>query len=455
MKSEVNMRPLILSLALLLTLLFVTNEHSSQTPVLTKEDAAALVISEFLGGHADSVFLYVTYEMVSQGEEVNDLRGTVFTVPSQGWVSFIDDHPTANWEHPCRYVFIDSGTGNYEVYDRVAPPPSWGVNYWPYPTEAFIRLGEAELIEVEPPTPPSNMRYAPGNKYAVIINGGIDKWSNYLRYWNDVQFIYTTLTGVYDWREENVFVLFSDGLSDTFDLFVGGDSLWADSKKDLDGDGIRDFDGPATLECVDAVFTFLASKVRLNDRLLVYMTDHGGSWGGWNAFAYLWNGDILTDSHLQDLLLGLTQCQIMTVLEPCYSGGFMDELGTNEEGGMGRGFTSACEYNELSWAFFDYQYDVFVYFWTSAMSQLNPLGIGDPSLADLDMDNMISFYEAFLYAELMDREYLDRLEHPQYTDDPDGIGQSWFLGNRFWGPPIAAPFDDLFGQAIVGPDHRR
>jgi len=419
---------------------------ASQGPVTTKEEAAELVISQLLGGNADSVFLYVTFDPVTVGEVIYDYEGAVLTAPSDGWVAFIDDYPRANWMHSCRYVFIDRDSGDLLVYDRSWPPESLGILFWPYTTEAFSAFCEADFIVTQPPTPPSNMTYAPGEKYAVIINGGGNKWMNYLRYWNDVQFIFITLTGVYRFEKDNVFVLFSDGLSDTADMYTGGMPI--DSPKDLDEDGSPDFDGPATLAAVDSVFELLAERIRLNDMLLVYMTDHGGSYGGQNTFAVLWDGDALTDSHLRDLLLDLTQCRIMTVLEPCYSGGFMDELGVNEPGGMGRGFASACRYDELSWAFPDYKYDVFVYFWTSAISQLNPLDIGDPTFADENADGMISFEEAFLYAEWMDYLWLGGLETPQYTDDPEGLGEYMFLGNRFWGGPICVPFEDIHPRSL-------
>jgi hypothetical protein len=282
------MRPLVITFILVTTLLPMSESYPSENPILTREEAAELVVSELLGTRADSVFLFVRYETVSPGEEIADLKGTVFTAPSTGWVAFLDDHPTANWEHPCRCIFIDYLTGDYQVYDRLTPPESLG-SYWPYPTEALRRFSEADFRIVAPPLPPANMRWSPGEKYAVIINGGANKWMNYVRYWNDVQFIYITLTGVYQFRKENVFVLFSDGLSDSADMNIGY-GMPVDSAEDFDEDGVPDIDGPSTLSSVESVFELLPGQMRINDKLLVYMTDHEGTYGGWNTYAYLGRG---------------------------------------------------------------------------------------------------------------------------------------------------------------------
>jgi hypothetical protein len=39
-----------------------------------------------------------------------------------GWFFFIDDRPYASWPHPCRYVWVETQTGNYEVVNGEWPP---------------------------------------------------------------------------------------------------------------------------------------------------------------------------------------------------------------------------------------------------------------------------------------------------------------------------------------------
>lgn len=38
------------------------------------------------------------------------------------WFFFIDDHPTTNWEHPCRYIFVDFESSQYEIIQVTSPP---------------------------------------------------------------------------------------------------------------------------------------------------------------------------------------------------------------------------------------------------------------------------------------------------------------------------------------------
>jgi hypothetical protein len=40
----------------------------------------------------------------------------------ESWFFLIDDYPNANWGHPCRYVWVDTQTGNYEVVDAEMCP---------------------------------------------------------------------------------------------------------------------------------------------------------------------------------------------------------------------------------------------------------------------------------------------------------------------------------------------
>ena len=41
---------------------------------------------------------------------------------------FIDDYPYANWEHPCRYSFVNKSKG--QVYERKATTPPDNLETW-------------------------------------------------------------------------------------------------------------------------------------------------------------------------------------------------------------------------------------------------------------------------------------------------------------------------------------
>jgi len=58
---------------------------------------------------------------------IKTIRGDIAISKSDGknnqvWVAFVDDVPEANWEHPCRYLFIEDSGNIREV--RATTPPS-------------------------------------------------------------------------------------------------------------------------------------------------------------------------------------------------------------------------------------------------------------------------------------------------------------------------------------------
>ena len=42
--------------------------------------------------------------------------------PARGFLAFVDPSPTANWGHPCRYLFIESGAETIHRFDAQFPP---------------------------------------------------------------------------------------------------------------------------------------------------------------------------------------------------------------------------------------------------------------------------------------------------------------------------------------------
>lgn len=78
------------------------------------------VLKESLAGKQ----VYVSREPLPAKKYVSSWR-TKFQVPakfSRAWFYFIDDLPEANWEHPCRYVFVDTRTHRHVVMQGATPP---------------------------------------------------------------------------------------------------------------------------------------------------------------------------------------------------------------------------------------------------------------------------------------------------------------------------------------------
>ncbi len=68
--------------------------------------------------------VYVSERSLAGGSVISSW-GTDVVVPvsfDQAWFYFVDDLPGANWEHSCRYIFVDIESGGYEISSRKTPP---------------------------------------------------------------------------------------------------------------------------------------------------------------------------------------------------------------------------------------------------------------------------------------------------------------------------------------------
>jgi hypothetical protein len=348
---------------------------------------------------------------------------------SATWVFMIDDDPLANWEHPCRYVFVSQDLSSIAVRYAMTP----------LSVQAVLTTRNAsavESLEVVVPfdypaaLPTSNYTRASNpllkhngsvsNCYAVIISGGADKANNHIRYWGDVSHMYSTLTVKYGYPKTNVYVLVSDGLDPAIDR-----SDDTNSPFDLDGDGRNDTMAAATPENVSIVFARLEQVLTPNDQLFVFTTDHGGpsDGGEWDVHLNLWNLEVLTDAEFKAMTENI-QCPVYFAMEQCYGGGFIDDLNQSN-----RLITTSARYNESSYAGNTFPwFNQWAYHWTAALrgsypQQESPWLDGESCDADYNEDGFVSFEEARLYAQ----EHKYPIDHPMHDADPESLAKSSFL----------------------------
>ncbi len=365
-----------------------------------------LVVSELLSDTSGKR-VHISPEPLAPGTEVKTWSRTVFTTDRQGWLVFIDDVAQANFEHPCRYVFVDQDTLEMTIHEATTPPVDVGL-YRELDTK-MKRISDAvREVRPRPYQGPRKTLSNPrgGASYALLLSGGASAGSNHIRYYNDTVFMYTTLKEVYGFIDQDIHVLVSDGTNPAADRSDG-----TNSPPDLDGDGVDDIDGPCTLAAIQGVFDELATYVTAADQVFIFSTDHGGSGGGWDVYLNLW-GEEMNDEVLAGHMNSLPAAQFIVTMEQCYSGGFEDDLQTTSP----RIFSSAAAYNELSWAMDNLLYDEYVYYWISAVRGEDPYGT--PVDADTNGDSQVTMDEAFAYAEAHDAAS----ETPQYDDNPAGLG---------------------------------
>ena len=350
------------------------------------------------------------------------------------WLVFADLMPEANWEHPCKYIYVsdnmEGGEYTVAVVDSVRPPHSGDFEPMKLSqitrdrmelesSEKAKRAGAARMMKSWPlpiySTPFSS------KTYAVILSGGLSPADNAERYWNDCSYMYKTLTRNFGLPKENVKVLMSDGKSPGLDrnLNISFSPDLDSSPLDLDGDGECDIDFSASKDTLAMVFDELKNKLTDNDHLLVFVTDHGG-YDEYNDKSYinLWNGERLYPDEFASYFNGFNAGYVSFVLGQCYSGGFIPALKADNHIVM-----TACAEKELSYRCRaqDLNYNEFLYHWISALNRTDTFGNTLPVSQTLPNGELapVTLKRAFDYAVEKDAynkgKTLACVENPQIS----------------------------------------
>jgi hypothetical protein len=382
------------------------------TQPMKNNQAIAEYILDQLSYGKDEKLLFYIWGPVTEGQQIQGTKEYISDIPSNGYVMYIDLYPEINLFHPVQYLFFSEQTKELTVYDANSPPLNFK-DYQVVDTDfsQFFYSVQNRRAPIPMKTASTMNSNGRDSRWAVLMNGGYDQYNNHVRYWNDLSNIYITLTSVYEFDDENIIVLCSDGLNPAVDQSNG-----QNSDPDLDGDGDDDIMYSCVLSNVEMVFESLAENFTGNEKLFVFTTDHGGSAGGWNTYENLWNYEELTDAHFAELLHAIPTFETICTFEPCFSGGFLDDVVVPPGPIVA---SAACRYDESSWAMGpDYVYDEFVFYWTAAVKGED--AYGNPVDADYNQNGFVTMDEAFIFAESHDTAS----ETPQYDEYPEDIGAS-------------------------------
>jgi len=389
--------------------------------------------------YADKEVMAWVWE-VSAGDTIAGTKENVYDITSPGYALYIDIMPQANLFHPVKYVFY-ADNGQITVFEANSPPANFAA-YTLVQTSFSTFMMSQQNRRAPIPANPAPQPAGRDNRWAILMNGGYDSGNNHIRYWNDISNIYITLVNVYGFADENIIVLCSDGTNPAVDQDNG-----QSSPLDLDGDGDADIMYPCLHDTVISVFTDLAGNFSGGEKLFIFTTDHGNGDGvSHQTEENLWNYEALQDYEFASLLaLFPESTEKLFTLEPCFSGGFLDDAIVPPGPVVG---SSAANYNEYSWAMPpNYVYDTYVFHWTAAMKGEDAYGV--PVDADANGDDKIDFVEAYNYAVTMDQDQ----ESPQYGDYPQGLGNqiSLWVSNP---PPEnvtvpAGPNEGVCGRSVT------
>ncbi len=188
------------------------------------------------------------------------------------------------------------------------------------------------------------LNYAQEN-YAVLITGDYagknipanEQYNNgqgksaygFDEFWNDTFLMWDMLTrpveeGGKGYSEENVFVLFADGV-DYYKVDLNYDGHYKPSDS-ISTPSVTDY--AATIGNVQLVFNQLAQTITPNDFLFVWTFDHGGTSGGGNSTLHLIDGT-MTDAAFANLVNPINAHKKVFWMQQCFAGGFADNLTAN------------------------------------------------------------------------------------------------------------------------------
>lgn len=255
-------------------------------------------------------------------------------------------------------------------------------------------------------------------KVALLYSGGYDAYNAHSRYWNDLVFMYKTLINKYGYNPANIIVVYKDGTAATSDMPVNY---------------------PASLAGLTSAVNDVKTRItgKPNNKVFVFTTNHGGGYLASSSssagatpdsnndepettnkqdeclYYYGQPNNTLLDDVFAGLINSIGANQLITVHEPCFSGGQLWDL----RGAKRVNISAASEF-EYSWGGGPADHDIFSYYFTAALNKADAYGVAVN--ADTNGDNKISLLEAFLYAKTHDTS----AEHPQLEDNADGIGSN-------------------------------
>ncbi len=234
------------------------------------------------------------------------------------------------------------------------------------------------------------------NKYAILISGGYNERMAYIRYWNDLKYMYTILRNRYAYKPENIYAPYKDGTGEDTEIPVNSS---------------------ATIVTVQSVFITLQTKMTNEDTLFIFANNHGGTTTDTNGdepetynkkdeTLCLYYGTSLLDDQLAMMLNTLNYHKIIIFMKQCHAGGFIHDLS-----GPNRIILTSCTQDQGSYgADTEGAYGEFSYHFMKAVNLEVP--------ADTDGNGWVSMTEAFNYASRLD----SRDETPNFDDDGDQIG---------------------------------
>jgi tetratricopeptide (TPR) repeat protein len=357
---------------IMLWLLFLIT--ASVCAQFTRQQAVDLVFNSVIATDTAKINLYVSYNSMQDNDLLALDDFTYLQLPYQSnWVFFVDDVPFANWHHPVRYVCVNTQNGQYTIINHSIYPVELSADFEVLLYQTHLPTGGSNPLAGATSSPMQSTTAQNPNLYAVLITG----WNDTKEFWNDISNIYCTLTQVYGYKKENIYVHYTTGQTNT----QGG--------MDLDGGEFsHDIDYSARFGPLEHTFYCLGGQetdplipmLEPGDQLFIFFNGHGQAYDNIDGAQMMLPGDILCDTTFARWLSYVECAQLTVVMEPCYSGGFINELSDYNNYDVkceNRVVHSSCEFalsapeiwvtcDDPNPSMHNLKFGEFVFYWTAA-----------------------------------------------------------------------------------------
>ena len=252
-------------------------------------------------------------------------------------------------------------------------------------------------------------------KVAFLYSGGINAGSAHQRYYNDIKALYWILRNKFGYSDANIVVCYKNGKHD----YAASDTFKIDYSASTAG--------------FNAAITDLQGRMSSRTQFFCFINNHGGgfstsdniNYGGTadtdadesstdskkldEHIYYYGEGADISDDLLKTKINSLTFGTGIFLLKPCFSGGLVYDLRGTNRVIIASGTEFQVTYPTLSGSYGELTYN-----FMSAITGKTPDGV--TVNADLNGDEKISMYEAYIYIKATEH----RNEQPQYNDDGTG-----------------------------------
>lgn len=188
----------------LILMIILIGVQNSTTAQIDKDQAIGIVRSNLTNEEMQNYNVLVFPDLIQGQDFFLSPFHVLQSIYDNSWLFFIDMYPQAQWDHNCKYIFLDKQTGNFTTINYRIPPQDywygWELVNYPHPYPVINPIPDSiqtsnYTINLDP------------RKYAVFLCWNEGEPCR----WNNLSHLYCAVKRNYGFMDENIFVLSGNG----------------------------------------------------------------------------------------------------------------------------------------------------------------------------------------------------------------------------------------------------